>query len=117
MSRRKSEPTEIRVARSPATNTQDRENQLVSAAMDLAEQQMLAGTASAQVITHYLKLGSSRERLEQEKIKSENSLLATKREMMESEKRIEDLYREALKAMSSYAGNISEDTEDEADDF
>ena len=98
----------------PAITPQQRENQIVNAAMDLAERQILAGTASSQVITHFLKLGSSREGLEQYKIEMENDLLVTKREILESEKRTEELYREALKAMSMYQGNEPE--EDDPDD-
>jgi hypothetical protein len=100
--------------RRPATTPQQRENQLISLATDLAEEQLADGTASAQVITHYLKLGSSRERLEQEKLEKENELLETKKEMMESAKRVEELYETALNAMRSYAGQI---TQDEAEDY
>lgn len=90
---------------------------MVSLAMDLAERQLADGTASAQVITHYLKLGSSREKLEQEKIAKENELLETKREAMASAKRVEELYQLALNAMRSYAGEESfgEDDEDYED--
>jgi hypothetical protein len=91
--------------RSPAQTPEERENQLISAAVDLAEQQLKEGSASAQVITHYLKLGSSREKLEQERLKNENALLTTKREMMESEKRVETLIADALHAMQAYSGN------------
>ena len=100
--------------RKPATTPQQRENQLISLATDLAEEQLADGTASAQVITHYLKLGSSRERLEQEKLEKENELLETKREMMASAKRVEELYETALNAMRSYAGQI---VQDEAEDY
>lgn len=65
---------------------------------------MREGTASAQVITHYLKLGSTREKLEQERIANENRLTAKKIEVLESAKRVEDLYSSALNAMRSYAG-------------
>jgi hypothetical protein len=90
------------LGRRPATTPEARENQLVAAAVDLAEKQIREGTASAQVITHYLKLGSSRERLEQEKIGLENELLVVKREAMASAKRVEEMYAEALGAMRSY---------------
>lgn len=103
--------------RPTATTPDERENQLIEAAVDLAEQQLLNGEASAQVITHYLKLGSSRERLEQQRIKNEVLLLETKREMMESEKRTEQLMIEALDAMRNYTGaNDSEETV-EYDDY
>ena len=78
--------------------------QLVVAAVDLAEQQIQAGTASAQVVTHFLKLGSSRERLEQDRLRGENVLLQAKAEAMETQKKIEVLYAEALNAMRVYQG-------------
>lgn len=104
MSQRQSNSVPGKTSRRPATTPQERENQLIAAAVDLAEQQILKGTASAAVVVHYLKLGSSREKLEQSKLGREVELLATKKEMMESEKRVEELYREALAAMASYTG-------------
>lgn len=88
----------------PAVTEEGRENQLVSLAIDLAERQLLEGTASSQVITHYLKLGSTRERLEQERLHRENLLLEGKVEMLASAKRVEELYAEALNAMRAYSG-------------
>jgi len=79
---------------------------MVSAAIDLAEQQILSGTASSQVITHFLKLGSTRERLEQQRLEHENELTRVKIEALESQKRVEELYLEALTAMRSYAGDL-----------
>lgn len=101
--RRDAEPSVPRRVR-PATTPEARENQLVSLAYDLAEQQLIDGTASAQVITSFLKLGSSRERLEQEKLSNENILLQAKKEAMDSQARIEEMYGAALNAMRSYAG-------------
>lgn len=75
--------------------------------MALAEQQLIDGTASAQVITHYLKLGSSREKLEQAKLDKENTLLLAKAEAIESAKRVEELYVNALNAMRTYSGSGS----------
>lgn len=91
--------------RRPAARTPEaREQQLIAAAVDRAEKQLLDGTASAQVITHYLKLGSSRERLEQQRLAYENQLTEAKIEAMQSQKEIERLYGEALAAMSAYSG-------------
>lgn len=90
--------------RPPATTPEGRENQLIAKAVDLAEQQIEQGTASAQVITHYLKLGSSREKLEQERIANENALLVAKKENMASAARVEELYSSAIEAMRAYAG-------------
>ena len=98
---------------SPLAKTPEgRENQLVSLAVDLAEQQLRAGTASSQVITHYLKMGSPREQLEKERLRNENELLKAKVDSLSSAKRIEELYDNALKAMRSYDGR-SEDLNDE----
>lgn len=94
-----------RQRRRPATTDEGREGQLVSIAVDLAEKQMLDGTASSQVITHFLKMGSTRERLEQEKIKKENLLLEEKVLSLKSAKKVEELYTQALEAMKSYAGH------------
>lgn len=102
--------------RPPAITPEERENQLISAAVDLAEKQLKEGTASAQVISHFLKLGSSREVLEQERLRNENALLETKREVMESEKRTEELISKALAAMKSYSGSPSDEEEFEYDE-
>lgn len=90
--------------RRPASTPEARENQLISMAIDLVEKQIREGTASAQVITHYLKLGSTREQLEQKRLKQENELLKAKVESLASGQRIEQLYEAALNAMRSYAG-------------
>lgn len=89
----------------PASTPEGHENKLISLALDVAEKQMREGTASSQVITHFLKLGSTREKLEQERLRGENLLLAAKAEAMASMKNIEELYGKALDAMRSYQGN------------
>lgn len=91
--------------RAPASTPEAREQQLISAAYDLAEQQILDGTASPSVISHFLKLGSSRMELENEKLRQENELLRAKTEAIESQKRVEELYLDALNAMRLYSGN------------
>lgn len=88
-----------------ATNPDSREDQLISLAVDLAEQQLRDGTASAQVITHYLKMGSSRERMEREIMSKQRDLLEAKTRAAASEERVEQLYAEALNAMRSYQGS------------
>ena len=102
--RRLSEDQQSR--RRPATTPEGRENEMVSKAIDLAEQQIENGSASSQVITHFLKLGSTRERLEQQKLEHDNELTRVKIEALESQQRVEELYREALTAMRSYAGDL-----------
>jgi len=96
---------EPRTLRPPAKTPEEREQQLIAYAADLAERQMVDGSASAQVITHYLKLGSSRERLEQERLRRENILLGAKAEAMESAQRMEALYADAINAMRAYGGH------------
>lgn len=103
--------------RPPATTPEARENQLVALATDLAEKQLREGTASSQVITQYLKLGSSREKLEQQRLARENDLLKAKIESLASAKKIEELYKEALQAMRSYAGQEPMDFGDEEGRF
>jgi hypothetical protein len=95
----------VQAHRKPATTPEGRENEMISAANDLAEEQIRNGTASSQVITHFLKLGSTRERLEQQRLEHENELTRVKIEALESQKRVEELYMEALQAMRSYAGD------------
>lgn len=89
-----------------ATTLEGRENQLVSAAIDLAENQIREGTASSQVITHFLKLGSTREQLEQQRLAHENELTRVRIEALEGQKRMEELYADAIAAMRSYAGEL-----------
>ena len=89
----------------PALSDEARENQLISLATALAEKQLLDGTASSQVITHYLKLGTVKERLERERLEEENKLLRAKTEAMQSAKNVEALYADAIKAMRDYSGN------------
>ena len=89
----------------PAINPEARENQLISLAIDLVEQRLIDGTASSQETTHFLKLGSSKAMLEKEKLAKENELLRAKTEALESQKEVEKLYKDALKAMREYSGN------------
>jgi hypothetical protein len=101
-----------RPQRRPATSLPDRENQLVALATDLAEEQMREGTASAQVISHYLKLGSTREQLEQERLRYETKLLEARTQQISDSARMEELYANAIHAMKTYQG---QDIPDEYD--
>ena len=97
----------------PALTPEARENQLISLSMDLAEQQLMDGTASSQVITHFLKLGTAKYQYEAEKLKHDTELVKAKTEALESAKNVEALYAEALKAMKTYSGiHVEEDYED-----
>lgn len=90
--------------RSPARTPEAREDELASAAYDLAEEQIRNGTASSQVVTHFLKAGSRRERMEQMRMTHEIELMQVKKEQLEGQKRVEELYVSALEAMRSYSG-------------
>ena len=97
----------------PATSPKAREDQLIVLATDLAEKQLREGKASSQVITHYLKLATTREQLEKQKLEKTIKLLENKSESYESAKRVEELYKEALDAMRTYSGQSFEDDEED----
>ena len=99
--------------RRPALTPEARENQLISLAVDLAEKQLQEGTASSQVITHYLKLGSTRERIEKEILEKQKELITAKTEAMQSAKRVEELYMNALNAMRRYSGHDDDEGSDD----
>lgn len=88
----------------PALDEESRENQLISLAIDCAEQQLLDGTASSQVIVHYLRLASSKNKLELEKLKNENELLKAKTETLHAAERTEGFFMEVLNAIKGYRG-------------
>lgn len=93
----------------PVLTTEERENQLVSLAYDRAEQQLRDGSASSQVITHFLKLGTARSEIELEKLRRENELLAAKTAAIESAENQERIYAEAIEAMKKYRGVTNDD--------
>lgn len=93
----------------PALNPDAREKQMINLATNLAEQQLLDGTASSQVIVHYLKLGTERERLERERLEKENELLRAKTEALENSAHSEELYARAINAFKGYRGTDIEE--------
>lgn len=93
----------------PALTPEARENQMIALAVDLAERQLREGTASSQVITHYLKLATVQEKLKNDKLIEENKLLKARTEQIESTKRSEELMAEAIKAFRTYSGEDDED--------
>ena len=99
-----------------AMSLENREQQLISLAVDLAEKQLMDGSASSQLITHYLKLATTREKIEQETMLANQKLIQAKVESLESATKIEALYAEAISAMKRYGGNdnpSSGDSEEE----
>lgn len=93
----------------PALNPDNRESQMAALAMDLVEQRLRDGTASSQETTHFLKLVSSRAKLEQERLKLENKLVEAKTKALANAEEIKVLYEEALKAMRRYGGHGDDD--------
>lgn len=91
-------------------NPQAREDQLIALAYDLVEERLLDGTATSQETTHFLRLGSSRERLEKELLKTRNETLIAKKELMDSYKRMEDMYKDAIQAVTSYRSSTAKVT-------
>lgn len=96
----------------PALTPEARENQMISLAIDLAEQQLRDGTASSQVITHFLKLGSTKERIEKEILEKQKDLISAKTESLQAMKRVDELYANAIDAMRRYGGGGGSDRED-----
>lgn len=93
----------------PALTPEARENQLISLAIDLVEQRLIDGTASSQETTHFLKLGSTKAKIENEILEKQKELISAKTESLKSAKNLEVLYKEAIKAMQIYAGQGDQD--------
>lgn len=100
-----------------AMSLENREQQLIALAVDLAEKQMREGTASSQLITHYLKLATTKEKIEQETMLANQKLIMAKVENLQSAARIEELYSEAISAMKRYGGNSEPTSEEEDDEY
>lgn len=101
--------------RPPAKTPEARENQMISLAMDLVEKRLINGTATSQETTHFLRLGTINNRLEREILETKKELMTAKTEALNSQKRGEELYLNALNAMKSYSGNMSEEDERDYD--
>lgn len=99
--------------RPPARTLEARENQMIALAVDAAEEQLRNGTASSQLITHYLKLGSTTSRIEKKILIEQEKLIRAKTEAIQSAKRVEELYKDALNAMRDYSGNNKGDEDDQ----
>ena len=100
------------MAKRKAMSPEAREDQLINLAINLAEKQLQEGTASAQVITHYLKLASTKERLEREMMEKQMKLVDAKVEAIVSGKESAERYEAAIRAMRSYQGLGEQDSED-----
>lgn len=92
-----------------AITTEGRENQLIALAMDLVEKRIVEGTATSQEVTHFLRLGSTRERLEKERLEKDIDLLVAKKINLESLERMERIAEDAVNAMRRYSGSINDE--------
>lgn len=99
--------------RKPALTPEARENQLISLSFDLVEKRLKDGSATAQEVVHFLKLGTAKEILEKEKLEKENMLIKAKIDALESAKHSEELYLNALNAMKAYSGSLSSQDDEE----
>lgn len=95
----------------PGYSPEARESQMIAYAVDLAEEQLRNGTASSQIITHYLRLATERERLERENLRHDIELKAAKTKLAESQRNLEKIYTEGFKAMREYAMPRYDETE------
>mgnify|MGYP003296579980 CR=1 FL=1 len=92
----------------PCCTPEAQEDMMISLAMERAEEQLRDGTASSQVITHFLKLGSSREKAEQEIIELNKELVKAKTESLRQNRELEEMFKNAIEAIKSYGGNKNE---------
>ena len=92
----------------PPLTPEAQENYMIALATNLAEKQLRDGTASSQVITHYLKLGSTKERIEKEILEKQKELIEAKTQNLKSIENSEKLYADALKAFRGYSGHGDE---------
>jgi hypothetical protein len=93
----------------PATDPESRENQMITLATNQAEKMLLEGRAPTPIVVHYLRLASTKNQLEKEKLRKENLLLEARANAIESAARTEELYAKAIEAMREYAGSLNHD--------
>lgn len=112
MGRRPKAKQKLERRSAPARNPENRENQLIDLAYDLAEERLIEKTASAQEIVHFLKLGTAKAQLEKKKLEAETMLLESKKEAVDSSKASSEKYEEALAAFRIYNGVQSDEDDD-----
>lgn len=105
-------PSGVRKTRTPLS-PEARENQMISLAMDLAEQQLRDGTASSQLITEFVKRGSTKARIEKELLEKQRDLAAAKAESIKAGDHLEELMEKAMKAIGKYRGEDEEEVYDD----
>jgi hypothetical protein len=101
----------------PALSPEAEESQCIALASNLAKQQLMDGTASSQVIVHYLKMGSTKERIEREILSKQKDLIVAKTDALQSAKRVEELYANAMSAFRVYSGNGSREIDPDEEPY
>ncbi len=101
--------------RAPPLTAEDAEDELISLAVDVARRRLLDGSASNQLVSEIIKMGTVKERLQKEKLQKENELLRAKTDSLKSQKNMEELYAKAIAAMRSYSPTPYEVEETEED--
>lgn len=101
---------EIKQKYPPGRTPEAEESKLIAMATDLARKQLANGTASSQVISHFLKLGTTQAKLEQENLRQEIELRKAKTDAIKSSQKLEQLYADAIRAMRNYNGSIDEES-------
>lgn len=93
-----------------ARTPEGRDNQLIALSYDLVEERLRAGTATSQETTFFLKLAAQREeeKLKREIMEEQKKLMKAKTESLQSAKRIEELYADAMKAFQSYKSSADD---------
>lgn len=110
-------PSSTKSRRRPTMSEEGSENQMISLAHKCAEEQLRKGTASSQIICHYLKMGSEKERLAIEKDKAELELLRAKTRSIESADQMNEMFAQALKVFSSYRGETDDEEDEDEEDI
>lgn len=117
MARRNDDERTAPRRRSPAKTPEERESVLVSKSLNLIEKQIDDGTISSTVLSIYARAGTERDRLEKERLRSENDVLVKKLETMEAAVDVKNLMEDALSAFRGYSGASARDDDEDDDDY
>lgn len=90
---------------SPAFSREEQENNCIALSYNLVEKRLREGTATSQETCFFLKLGSTNERREREKLEEEIKLLRAKTAGLEAAKASDEKYTKAILAMKKYSGH------------
>jgi hypothetical protein len=84
-------------------------SQLTGLAVDLAEQQLRDGTASSQVITHFLKYATKEKEIELQILERQRDLITAKTDQINSQREDDIDYKEVVRAIKGYQGRGDQD--------